>query len=203
MARLKFGQAPLPKRTEPRRARSNYFIFCDEQRAVLKESNTKYSMAELSKHLAQKWKQMSLLEKKPYFEKATALRNEFVKKYGDNTKKGLKTTAAQKVPAGWKLINDVSSGIPVFMNLTTKECRWVWNPPASAVADQMKLLPTAPSALFCRQMRSEAIAVGLPKPKNAKLISMWKTLDPAERKLYCDKSKEIRTTYMQLSVTKP
>jgi hypothetical protein len=150
MARLKRGLAPLPRSNVPKRARSSYFLvrlgltynqprrargtdatwvacraqFCDEERQKLKGAMTKFSMSDLSKTLSHRWKQLTPAEKQPYLDRSKQAKVDFVLKWGDNTKKGLRLAANTAVPPGWKLIKDAATGAPLYLNTTTKRCSW-------------------------------------------------------------------------------
>jgi hypothetical protein len=82
-------------------------------------------MAELSKILSERWKQLTPAEKAPFVLRSEEAKREFVDKYDDNTKKGLRMAAASALHEGWKLVKDASSGAAVFFNTVTKRCRWV------------------------------------------------------------------------------
>jgi hypothetical protein len=85
---------------------------------------TKFSMAELSKTLSDRWKLLTPAEKQPYIDSSKQAKVEFIKKWGDNTKKGRRLAAATAIPIGWKLIKDAASGAPVYVNVQTKKCVW-------------------------------------------------------------------------------
>ncbi len=85
---------------------------------------TKFSMAELSKTLSDRWKLLTPEEKQPYIDRSKQAKLEFIEKWGDNTKKGLRLAASTAIPAGWKLIKDAASGAPVYINIATKQCVW-------------------------------------------------------------------------------
>lgn len=56
----------------PKRGMSAYLFFCSEHRADLAGKNPELKMTDIAKLLAQKWKETSDEDKKPFNEKAAA-----------------------------------------------------------------------------------------------------------------------------------
>jgi arsenate reductase-like glutaredoxin family protein len=54
---------------EPKKAKSAYMFFCDDERKKLKEENPDMVFAEVNKALGDRWRQLSDEDKKPYNEK--------------------------------------------------------------------------------------------------------------------------------------
>ncbi|KAJ8654232.1 hypothetical protein O0I10_010054 [Lichtheimia ornata] len=56
----------------PKRGRSAYMFFSQEQRSTIKEENPDASFGDIGRLLGQKWKGLTDEEKKPYNDKAAA-----------------------------------------------------------------------------------------------------------------------------------
>ncbi|CDH53379.1 nucleosome binding protein [Lichtheimia corymbifera JMRC:FSU:9682] len=56
----------------PKRGRSAYMFFSQEQRSTVKEENPEATFGDIGKLLGQKWKELTDEEKKPYQDKAVA-----------------------------------------------------------------------------------------------------------------------------------
>ncbi|KAK9767562.1 non-histone protein [Basidiobolus ranarum] len=66
-------ERPTPKKTEkdpnaPKRPSNSFFVFCQLERSKLKEIHQDASLSELTKMLGQRWKVMTMEEKKKYYD---------------------------------------------------------------------------------------------------------------------------------------
>jgi len=66
------GKAKRAKKDKnaPKRGRSAYIYFCEAERSEVKASNPNFGFGDIAKELADKWKQLSEDEKKPFGAKA-------------------------------------------------------------------------------------------------------------------------------------
>jgi len=145
---------------------------------MLKDTMTKFSMAELSKILSERWKKLTPEEKQPYIDRSKEAKRVFVEQYGDNTKKGMRSAAASALPAGWKVIKDVSSGASVYLNTVTKQCKWVL--PVDGTGSPLE------PATFVRKPKSAcsffvAHAKSFGSDSTQAITAQWKTLTAAEK----------------------
>ena len=116
-ARLPKDLPRLDKTKEPKRARSSYFLWCDDARASPDTEIEGKSMAMVSKVLSARWKQMSAEQKAPYEERARELKSAQPAK--SSTKK-----RRSALPAGWRASRDAISGAVVYTCIATKVSRW-------------------------------------------------------------------------------
>lgn len=73
--RSRSGNAP----TAPKRALSAYMYFVQAKRQEIKNANPDLSFGELTKHLAQMWKDLSEEDKAPYAKQAAADKERYAK----------------------------------------------------------------------------------------------------------------------------
>ncbi|KAJ5075158.1 high mobility group protein dsp1 [Anaeramoeba ignava] len=62
---------------KPKRPLSAYFIFCRENREIIKQQNPNMRAVELTKQLAEIWKSLTDEEKQIYQDQAQQLKNEY------------------------------------------------------------------------------------------------------------------------------
>lgn len=178
MARLPRGLTPLAKNTEPKRARSGYFLWCDEVRQKADAEIEGKSMAVASKILAGRWKLLSAGEKEPFEARARVLKQAF-----DLKKKDAPTADRRHaLPSGWRASRDVISGAIVYTSLSTKESRWT----RPADSEAVKMLPAPPSA---RRLHEQAVVA----EGEAKVD--WKDLTAEQRAPYEAAAKAARAEH--------
>lgn len=154
--------------------------FCDEERDKLKGSMTKFSMSVLSKTLSERWRLLSDVEKQPYKDRSAEAKAAFVQKWGDTTKKGMRSAAASALPAGWKLMKDASSGAPVYLNTVTKACSWVRPTDSQAIAAPAPARkPKSASAFYVAAHKG-----GVNGETSLALQQRWRTLTDEQKAPY-------------------
>jgi hypothetical protein len=112
------------KPSEPRRllrAKSCFFIYCDDARKVAKLAHPTCTMAEISQIISAQWREMSVAEKQPYVELANQHREEFERTKVKTVATG---SASQKLPPGWKRQIDPSTGVPRYVHGPSKTIMW-------------------------------------------------------------------------------
>jgi HMG (high mobility group) box len=162
MARLPKELAKLERPREPKRARSSYFLWCDDARSAPDAEIEGKSMAVVSKVLSARWKAMSAEDKAPYEARARELKTAFP---------AAKSSAKERrpaLPSGWRASRDATSGAVVYTCIATKVSRWERPGDDDAVAAP----PTA------RKLYEEAERAASRTP------GAWKDLTPEERAPY-------------------
>eukprot|EP01120_Amphizonella_sp_Union-15-10_P013790 TRINITY_DN6497_c0_g1_i1.p1 TRINITY_DN6497_c0_g1~~TRINITY_DN6497_c0_g1_i1.p1 ORF type:complete len:343 (+),score=68.65 TRINITY_DN6497_c0_g1_i1:95-1123(+) len=74
------------KQPQPKRAVSAYMVFCKDQRPVIRTENPKISITEISRKVANAWKELTDEEKEPYIQKALEDKIRYEKELADYTK---------------------------------------------------------------------------------------------------------------------
>jgi hypothetical protein len=181
MARLPKGFKPLRKPAEPRRARSGYFLWCDDARRAGGDDPelAGKSMAVASKVLAARWAALPADEKKPYEDRSAALKEEF------KARKAEAAPAKPALPSGWKLVRDACSGTAAYVNIVTGRAQWA----RPGDADAVDVPPPPPSArrLFEAEKRAEGCTLNLKA-----LAALWKDVPLERRAEYEAKAKAAR-----------
>lgn len=166
-----FAQPTKKKeRTGPKRPKSSYFLFCDDERANVTEENPDLKPQEVSSELGKLWKALSDEEKAPYIERAAEAKAKYNKECGKTDKE---TTKKSKK--------------------STKE------KPEKRVKkkEQNKNSKITGNILFCQEYRDE-VKEEHPTWKAPKvtreLTKMWKNLDDEERAEYEERAAELKGT---------
>jgi hypothetical protein len=185
MARLPKGLKPLKKECGQKRARSGYFLWCDDVRAASSgdpEIEGK-SMSIASVVLAERWRNLSVEEKQPYIDKAAELKAAF-----DLTKPRVEEKKKPVLVSGWRSSRDTMSGAVVYTSIVTKKSQWARPCEADAVA----LPPPPPTA---SRLYSMAVGVGRTVPLGATPPTPWANLETELRAPYEAQATAARKAY--------
>lgn len=217
MARLPKGLQPLEKSKEPKRARSSYFIWCDEQRTTgdLAGELAGKSMAVASRILSARWKPMTKAERAPYEEKARVIKEKF---YADqaaaaaaaeaaggvvpdiiakkikqrvaalNAAKRAENASKNALPSGWRATRDHTSGVVVYINVVTN--RATWRRPTEDDAVKVPERPKTAQKLFFERVIADGRAADV-----RAAAALWKELTPVEKEGYKKEYKTARAEH--------
>jgi hypothetical protein len=153
-----------PKEKQPpKRAKSSYFLFCDDERPKVKaESAAGTKMSEISKICSVRWNELSPAERQRYED----LANIEKEKFNENLPPHL-----VKLPAGWKRQTDACSKLSYYVHLPTKVCQWT-RPKASDTPAPAVTQARNAYALFGVYLRQQAPAGTKVSPKT--ISEQWK-----------------------------
>jgi hypothetical protein len=162
------SSAKAPKeKNAPKRAKSSWFLFCDEQRPKLRAelpngapNGSKISAT--SKILSERWANLSDEERQKYVDMAEALKEKFNES---------QPAHMVKLPQGWKRQTDATSKLSFYLHMPTKTCQWT-RPTASDVPSPTVVLPRNSFTLFSIYVRSQTSDKVPPKV----LSAMWKNV---------------------------
>ena len=147
----------------PKRAKSSYFLFCDDERPKVKAaSKAGTKMSEISKICSDRWKQLSPAERQRYVDMANIEKETF----NENLPAHL-----VKLPAGWKRQTDACSKLSYYVHLPTKVCQWT-RPKASDTPSPTVTQPRNAYALFGVYLRQQVPAGTKVSPKT--ISEQWK-----------------------------
>jgi hypothetical protein len=180
----------------PKRAKSSYFLFCDDERPKVKAvSEPGTRMSEISKICSKRWKDLSPAERQRYVNMANIEKETF----NENLPAHL-----VKLPAGWKRQTDACSKLSYYVHLPTKVCQWT-RPKASDTPSPTVTQPRNAYALFGVYMRQQVPAGTKVSPKT--ISEQWKVASSElksefEAKANADKERYARdrTVYLKTGI---
>ena len=177
---------PPKEKNAPKRAKSSWFLFCDEQRPKLRAeipngapNGSKISAT--SKILAERWASLSDAERQKYVDMAEALKEKFNES---------QPAHMVKLPQGWKRQTDATSKLSFYLHMPTKTCQWV-RPTASDVPPPTVVLPRNAYTLFSIYVRSQTSDKVPPKV----LSAMWKAASSELKTEFESKAVEDKERY--------
>jgi hypothetical protein len=181
----------------PKRAKSSYFIFCDDERPKIQAETAGAGtrMSEISKVMSARWAQLTRDEKQKYEDLAEIEKEAFNESLPPHL---------VKLPTGWKRQTDASSKIAFYVHLPTKTCRWTRPRAADTPAPTVTQARNA-YALFGVSLRQQAPDGAKISPKT--ISDLWKaasadTKAAFETKALADKDRYARdrATFMKTGV---
>ena len=183
----------------PKRAKSSYFLFCDDERPKVKAvSEPGTRMSEISKICSARWKKLTPEEKKRYTDLANIEKDTF----NENLPAHL-----VKLPAGWKRQTDACSKLSYYVHIPTKVCQWT-RPKASDTPAPTVTQPRNAAVLFGVYLRQQVPAGTKVAPKT--ISEQWKAASSElrsefEAKANADKERYARdrTVYLKTGIVPP
>jgi len=167
-ASTKTKKVPRPKTLQ--RAKSSFFLYCDEARKVAKQNNPSMTMSDVSRLISQQWASLSPEEKTPYVELAKVKKAEF-----EASRPALAPKSSQRLPSGFKRAIDVSTGCICYIHGPSRTMYWERPSAATKVPFVPRKAKNGYNVFAARAKSRE------PKKTLAEVAELWKCIDAAEK----------------------